>query len=185
MTCAKCLKLLWYEWNPFCSLFFSFFLICFSLLSSVFSIQLCAVVSTVLHFRFSPLTVFFLLCLFFTFRNHCRVFDLFPYSVLSFSHVLSCVWRMMLLGQFSTATWIVYTRPTIAQWQHSIIDRSHWFVYVRHWWPNEYIEYPGTVDRDLKYDEREDVIGWLMGHEVPNGLHNCFMLLAIRLSVDL
>jgi hypothetical protein len=173
-------------WMKFIQFSFLFdFIICSFLLSSVFSIQFCTVVSTALHFHFSPLAVFCLLYLFLIFRNHCRVFDLFPCFVLLLPHVSSCVWHTILLGQFSTATWIIYAGLTIAQWQHSIMDHLHWFASVRHWWPNECIEYPAVVDRDLKYDEREGVIGRPVGNEVPNGSHDCFMLFAIRPSVDL
>jgi hypothetical protein len=69
----------WNDWNC-CGMneihliFFSFFLICSFLLSSVFSTQFYAVVSTALHFHFCPLAAFFVLCLFLTFLNHCHVF---------------------------------------------------------------------------------------------------------------
>jgi hypothetical protein len=114
MICAKRLKLLWHEWNSFSSLFFSVFLICSFLLSSVFSIQFCDVVSIALHFHFSRSAVFFYLCLFLTFPNHCRIFDVFPCSVVSLLHVSSCVRHTMWLGQFSTTAWRFYDGPTIS-----------------------------------------------------------------------
>jgi hypothetical protein len=149
-----------------------------------FLIQFCAVVSIALHFHFSHSVVFFFLCLFLTFRNHCRIFDLFPCFVLSLPHVSSCVWHTMLLGQFSTTARRFYDGPTISQWQYSIMDHSHWFTSVRHWWPNECIEYPGAIDRDLKYSEWEGAIGQPVGNEIPSSSYDCFMLLVIRSLVD-
>jgi hypothetical protein len=62
-------------WMKFIQFSFLFVFLIYSFrLFSVSSTQFCDVVSTVLHFHFFLLVMFFLVCLFLTFRNHYYVF---------------------------------------------------------------------------------------------------------------